>query len=174
MRQDDIRKAHLALLAQVTEHIEKAGQSVIGVFGGGATEPTFSYTIGNTAKGLPELLIFGLHPEEARGVLNMFGRMMRTRAEAFGNMERVSLGEGALPVLMVETDERGTDEYARQARVYFGDQDVSVVQVVIPDRQGRFPGQPGCEEPYASIPVINRDYPDLIAVLNAAPAPPKH
>ncbi len=167
----EIRKAHLALLAQVKEHIEKAGQSVIGIFDG---DPPFSYTIGNTAKGLPELLLIGMHPAQAREILNMFGSMMRNRGEGFANMELVSLGDGALPLLMVETDERGSDEYARQARAYFGDQDVSVVQVVIPDRQGRFPGQPGCDEPYASVPVINRDYADLIAVLNAAPAPPKH
>jgi hypothetical protein len=162
------------LFDDVARHILEAGQSVVGVFDPDGEDLPFSYTIGNTAHGLPELLIVGLEPRAAQNVLNALGLMMRERGTAFANLEQVSLHAGALPVLMVETDDRGTGAFAVQAAAYYADRPVAVVQVLVPDPLGLFPGHAGCQQPYASVEVLNEDYPRLLAALLPGAGPVRH
>ena len=42
-----------------------------------APKPAFSYTIGLTEHGLPELALAGLKPVVSRGILNRIGKLMR-------------------------------------------------------------------------------------------------
>ena len=75
------------------EHFEKkvleqidglvAKGSWLVIFAGGedasmpAPKPAFSYTIGLTEHGLPELALAGLKPVVSRGILNRIGKLMR-------------------------------------------------------------------------------------------------
>jgi hypothetical protein len=113
-------------------------------------EPEFSYTIGNHERRLPELLMFG--SERLSYILVELGEMMRARGTAFRHGELVSLG-GKFPVKIVDTNPDG-NYFAFHVGLYYGTADYRVQQVVICDHQGRFPGDPGCEEPYASFPVL--------------------
>lgn len=124
----------------------------MGVFSTKEGERSFAYTIGNCEKGLPELLVIGDHDA---WYLNQFSQMMIDRGQAFEHGERVSLGEGGLPCMMLEANESVKSEYTIQATQYYGDAAAyDVMQVVIPDKQGRFPGEDGCAEPFASTPVF--------------------
>lgn len=121
------------------------GQSVIGVAG----RPPFSYTIGNHGRGLPELVIVGLGPLDACYVLNTLGKMQRERGEPL--LGDLSLGEGAKqPVRLQPIRDRGLvhDVYTCQVFSFYGTEEYEVTQVLVPDAEGRFPGDPGCAEPF--------------------------
>ena len=101
--------------------------------------PSFAYTIGNWPR-FPELLIIGT--ADGR-VLNTLSDMMIKRGVTFADGELVNVG-GTLPVKIINADHRAQDEYTIQAGQHFGHENYRVLQALIPDRNGRFPGDPEC------------------------------
>lgn len=142
---DGFFRLHLQIEANIAAH----GQHLLGVMDGG--EP-FLYTIGNHARGLPELLAVGVDPSVFAGVLNHLGRMQRARGRAFEDGEILDLG-GRFPVKAVMCGPAGIEDYAIQAGVHYGE-GVEVAQILVPDEEGRFPDEEGCREPYASQPIL--------------------
>jgi hypothetical protein len=139
---------------QIYDNIERQGQSLVSVFddqeSADSGEPPFVYTIGNHERGLPELLLVGA---EAGEILNPLGYMMREQRRApFRHGELVSLG-GKFPVKIIDTTPEAK-HFAAHVGIYYGTDDYRVQQVLLCDQQGRFPGEPGCAEPYASHPVF--------------------
>ena len=62
-------QAGLARLQQgLIDEIASNGWSTVTCFAS-ETEPGFTYTVGLSGQGLPEIIVFGLPPETARGVL---------------------------------------------------------------------------------------------------------
>ena len=112
--------------------------------------PSFAYTIGNWLAKLPELLVIGTTDG---GFLNNLSQKLIARGAAFDNGEIVSLG-GKFPVKIITADERAQRDYTIQAGQYLGTEDYLVQQVLISDRDGRFPDQPECQPPYSAIPVL--------------------
>jgi len=140
---------HRKVAADIVLH----GQSVVGVFG----EPPFSYTIGNHGVGLPELLVLGIDPGDACWVLNRLGAMQRELGKPL--IGDVSLGEGAaqpLRLRAVADERRVKDEYTCQVYVHYQTEDYAVTQVLIPDKEGRFPGDAGCAEPFGRVPIFGQ------------------
>ena len=132
-------------------HIERAGRTIIAVF---PTEEDpgvpFAYTIGNHLKGLPELLVIGT----AQGVfLNTLSHLMIAAGHGFEDGETVRM-LGSKEVKLIHASAAAREEYTIQAGEHFGHDEYEVMQVLIPDKQGRFPGDEDCEEPYASVPVL--------------------
>ena len=134
---------------QIAAHIVDFGQSLVAVDEG---DERFLYTVGNHAAGLPELLLVGVNPSSFFRVLNHLGQMQRDLGRGFEDGELVEMG-GRFPVKASHCGRVGAERYAIQAEVHCGEE-VSVVQILIPDTQGRFPGEEGCDEPYASQPVL--------------------
>jgi hypothetical protein len=139
------------------EAIAKSGQFILGVFGE-PDAPWFNYTIGNYQKGLPELLI--VYPgskkmyERLAGTLNRAGEIQRERGQGFEHGELVSLG-GRLPVKIVDATAQAKVGYTFGVAHYYGTDDYQVRQIVMPDPDGRYPGDPLCAEAYASLPVLS-------------------
>lgn len=110
-----------------------------GCDGGDDDGPSFAYTVGLFGLAHPELLIFGVPPEIAGGVLNNLG-------------ERVRDGEALLPGRLITFEEwshriipevvpnpgdivfRANEFYARP-----DEHSVPVLQLSYDDREGRFP-----------------------------------
>lgn len=136
------------LRQNICNDIRQHGRSVLCV-GGEDDSPSLAYTIGNWPK-LPELLIIGT---PKGGVLNELSDIMIRQGRAFVDGEIVDLG-GKLPVKVIVADQRAKDDYTIQAGQYHKSEDYTVLQVLIPDKQGRFPDQPGCREPFAGFPVL--------------------
>lgn len=111
----------------------------------------FSYSIGNYPK-MPELLCVGLLDAQT---LNVLSGIMLERGRRFDDGEIVSLG-AAVPICVVEADESVKQRYTFQATAWHGSEDYSVMQVVAPDKAGRFPWQAGCEPPYSTVKVYRR------------------
>lgn len=138
------------LMDKIEDDIKTHGRSVIGVLPDTADpNSAFAYTIGNAQAGLPELLALGGNSALVPA-LNILSRIMQSRGR-FADRQQVYLGEGAkFPVCVVEAADSVKDEYTVQATNYNG-RDYDVMQVVVPDPQGRFPWDAECEKPYADI-----------------------
>jgi hypothetical protein len=81
-------------------------------------------------------------------------RIMRERGTPFTDGELVSLG-GKFPVKVVDIDaERARREYTVQAGQYYDDENYEVQQVLVPDRNGRFPGEPEVQAPFSDVPIL--------------------
>ena len=65
-------------IREMRRNIDSHGQHLVHVMPEGHTKPAFVYTIGNTDRGLPELLLIGNFPPHVAGqVLNELGMKMR-------------------------------------------------------------------------------------------------
>jgi Domain of unknown function (DUF4262) len=158
MTKDDDRFERL--YRKMVEDIDRTGRSLIGVFPAkDSTDPVndaFTYSIGNALVGLPELLVVGMF-EGAHWPINELSRRMIERGRKFDDGEIVSLGEGAVPVCVIDAGDEVKDLYTIQAtNFYRGARDYQVMQVVIPDKAGLFPWQPGCACPYSHVNVYRK------------------
>jgi hypothetical protein len=142
----------------ISGHIDRYGQHLVKVFLTDDDPPhalPCIYTIGNHERRLPELLIVAFNDGQDADILNHLAEMQRKRGTAFRHGEEVSLG-GTYPVRIVAAGQRARDEYAVQIGVYYHTESYDVRQVLYCDPNGRFPGDPGCEEPYCQQPDLSR------------------
>jgi hypothetical protein len=141
--------------ANVVADIDSTGRSCIGVFpdvdSKDPTNEAFTYTIGNSLVGLPELLVIGLYDEVGMSILNAVSEKLKDAADPFAEGP-LQIG-GKLPPYLVEAAESVKDDFTIQATEVLGNSSYRVMQVVFCDREGRFPWDAGCAEPYANVKV---------------------
>jgi hypothetical protein len=133
---------------QTRRNIETHGQALVAVMDG----TPFVYTIGNHGRGLPELLAVGFSAPET---MNELGRMMRHRGRRFDDGETVDVG-GDCPVRMIDAHPAVKELFTIQVARFYGTADYDVQQIVAPDTQGRFPGDPDCAAPWRDLPLYPR------------------
>lgn len=143
-----------AFYAKIREDIRVYGQSLIAVAG---KKVKFSYTVGNAEKQLPELLLLEVDFPQARTLLNLVGTELRGRKRAFKHGELVSLG-GKQPVKVVEADAVVKSGLTIQVGRYYGHQNYRVLQLLVPDARGLYPGDRECAKPYCDMPVLSLRY----------------
>ena len=146
------------LRQKTDELIERAGRAVIGVFpnpGDTDVNHAFCYSIGNAAKGLPEILIVGLFDQAGTAIINDLSARMLERGRALDHGELVDLG-GTFPICIIEASEAVKEIYTVQATNYFCHQEYEVLQAVMCDKEGRFPWDKGCAAPYGKVIVYQR------------------
>jgi hypothetical protein len=144
--------------AQIEEAIRTARQSVQLVYLTEHDSPEslpFMYTIGNHGVGLPELLLIGWDQTSLGRYLNILGHIQRERGTAFADEELVNI-EGPSLFRIVDAGEIGRTQYATLVRKYYETEDFEVRQILLCDRQGRWPDTPGCDLPYARQPVLSK------------------
>lgn len=120
--------------------IERVGWAVQGVSGGGNS---FCYTVGLSESNLPELFLDGMPPQQGQAILNAVATRLRAG-------ETITPGEPPLhlvgyPVtfrLRGPVDSAAAE--ANTARRLYGD--IILWQILWPDREGRFPGDPGYDQ----------------------------
>ena len=146
-----------ALLREsLDEAIERFGWAAIGVM------PTFeepcmpfTYTVGlyNFDKH-PELIVVGLHPEQAHGML--WGLYERVRkGERFEAGQRDSHVIQNHDVIFQAMPPSGAPLH--QAREYFEVDELPALQVVWPDTNGRFPFEEDFEQEFVGRQVIREE-----------------
>lgn len=141
---NDNRQIIPGQLPEVQANIDRTGQHVFGIFGGAGGDGWF-YTIGNANLGLPELLLIGNFPPDlGMRIMNDLGSTMRE--------DRVALPEGMLdigwsfPFKIRKAGGDVRDRFTIQAGQYLGHENYDVLQVMICDKHGRYPGDAGCDE----------------------------
>lgn len=126
----------------VQQNIDRHGQHVFAVFPD-KNGPGFAYTVGNANLGLPELLIIGnFVPHTSAGILNQLGQQMRDAGVPLAG--DISLG-GRFPVRIRQTRADVRSRYTIQAGRYLGHERYDVLQLLLCDRDGRYPGEAGCD-----------------------------
>jgi len=85
--------------------------------------------------------------------LNILGQIQRERASPFRHGETVDF-TARLPAKIIDAGQKGREEYAVQAGVYYRTEIFEVRQVLLPDQNGRYPGDPGCLPPYSEQPLL--------------------
>ncbi len=112
--------------------IDRFGWAIQAV-GGSRVHAPFSYTVGLTRRGLPELVVTGKPPAEAAAVLNGLARRLR-HAPLPGE-----LVDGRFEVVELPHPEA----HLFVATGLYGEHAVRGRQLVWADEQGRWPWQPG-------------------------------
>lgn len=132
-----------AVLKDLLEVIDVHGWCVRHVLAGElAEEVQFTYTIGLTAMGHPEVVVTGLPSESAHIYLNNVGSDVSDgKRYAAGDSTDEWTRPGA-PVLFLAVDD--TSGLAAIEQVYGH---VDALQLVWPDSAGRMPWDPGCTNP---------------------------
>lgn len=146
------RDVHARIAADIRVH----GQHVISVarsLGDPIGFLPFVYSIGNHGRDLPELLLIGGSDKLYVGILNILGQTQRERGTALQHGELLDF-TARLPARVVDAGRKGCDEYAIQAGVFYGIDGFAVRQTLLPDQNGRFPGDLGCLPPYSNQPVL--------------------
>lgn len=133
-------------MREVKQNIDAFGQHLFQVFGEGA-EPGFTYTIGNADRGLPELLLIGDFPSRiAAGLLNEFGAKMREDGKPLAT-GLIDIG-WSIPIKIRQTGPLARSRYTIQVDQYLGHDRYSVLQVMVCDENGYYPGDAGCDPRY--------------------------
>ncbi|MFD1103311.1 DUF4262 domain-containing protein, partial [Sphingobium olei] len=106
----------------------------------------FAYTIGNARLGLPELLIIGnFAPHLMASVLNEVGRRMR-QADQVPDKD-IDIG-GAFPIRPRLAGAAARSAFTIQVGRLLGHEEYAVVQLLLPDPMGLYPGEARCDPRY--------------------------
>jgi hypothetical protein len=125
-------RADQTLQSMIDEH----GWAVVGVFPTASDDGVpFSYTVGLTDKGLPELAVYGLDPVNGGTILNAVAQRMIDHGEVRGG-ERID-GELANGLQLAVIDMGDTAELTAVRRFYGAV--LAARQIVWPDPHGRMP-----------------------------------
>lgn len=137
-----------AYLQRVQNLIREHGRAVVGVIPE-AGNRGFSYTVGNVEKGLPELLIIGCDENWATALLNDLSQQMIERNSLFGEQEEIYWGpnEGQRHMRAFIATAPAKARFTKVVSAIYGD-DYEVMQIVVPDPQGRFPWDESCDQPF--------------------------
>lgn len=137
---------------KVRENIDKYGQHLFGVFAGvddtdANTFVPFIYTIGNHEKGLPELLCVGAFPSGLVGqLLNDFGKQMRD-GKITATEGMIDIGY-SYPVKARWASDTAKSHFTIQAGQFHGTEDYRVLQLMLCDAEGKYPGDEGVHEAF--------------------------
>src|SRR5690606_7667972 len=122
------------------------GQHLFQVFGE-AADSGFTYMIGNADRGLPELLLIGdFLSRIAAGLLNELGAKMREDGKPLAS-GLIDIG-WSVPIKIRQTGPLARSRYTIQVDRYLGHDRYSVLQVMVCDENGRYPGDAGCDLRY--------------------------
>ena len=147
-RHDDLTMEQRRALMQVKiqNDIKKHGCFCMCVFGDEHRPPwTYSIGISITVPGAAEIMVYGLDPENAAGIINIIleqmkeGRAFEAGKEYDGILQDLSVYFGRV-------EKQHYDDHFGQAINYHRGFDFAVWQLVWPDTAGRFPWQDGFEE----------------------------
>lgn len=120
----------------IASNIAAHGQHLFGV-------PGFVYTIGNHQHGLPELLTVGNFPPDVVSVcLNILGERMREEGKAFEEGLLVD-DRFHFAFKVRKCGPRAKADYTVQAGAFYGTDDYEVLQIMLCDKSGRYPGDEG-------------------------------
>jgi hypothetical protein len=128
----------------VAEDIARHGLHLVGVFSDTGDEPPFTYTVGLLPTLGFELLVYGLPHEVAMVVLNDIGAHVRAGRGLHIDVPTTQFTN--LPIKFMICGEKAQEVNGVARR--FHQSKVPMVQLVLCDRAGKFPGEAGFDHAY--------------------------
>ena len=150
---------------RIYREVLSEGCSILS-FSSCATAPEFTYSVGLYLNFLhPEILLMGLHPETARGIIAKIRDDADRGLMLTPESVRLDLFEDGRPIrFRAVPQERYLDYLGRNCNLYYtlflrpdlrpDDSDVfgfPVLQAIWPDRAGRFPDDPECDPRFVAL-----------------------
>lgn len=136
------------LREMIDHNVATTGRQLLSI----ADDPLFIYTIGNALKGHPELLVIGFGGPHIAEILNLLSdeALDADKPWVGGQVHMPPWVESqTLRVKFVTPRYSVREEYTIQAGQYLGREDYPVLQVVLSDGEGRFPGDPLCDKDFS-------------------------
>jgi hypothetical protein len=138
-RRESEAEAHARVLADLRSLIDEHGWAVRNVGAGDtAAEVGFSYTIGLTAFGHPEVIVMGMPPESAQEFLNLIGDEVRRGSRYENGTVTGEFTDDDAPVVFIRAEDTG--RLAAVEQIYGR---VDALQMIWPDSTGRLPWEDG-------------------------------
>lgn len=107
----------------------------------------YAYTIGLTEHtGFPDVVVFGLTPVAARGLIGLVADTLRGGTEIPLGVELVGLLDNELRALFAPVDLAVWGGLFDTAAAWYRGAEFAVVQLVYPDRNGFLPYEPGFDQ----------------------------
>lgn len=129
--------------AAIEENIRRTGRHLFGIGG----NPTFVYSIGNFYSGLPEFLLIGNVPMHLAGLtVNVASELQKANGRPFA--EGLVDIDFSMPIKVRNCGPLAKSEFSIQAGQYFGTEDYPIMQILLPDKQGRYADDAGVEYPF--------------------------
>lgn len=138
---------HAELLSTIEEHGWAVRHVMAEPAEGGDVE--FSYTIGLTAMGHPEVIMMGMPSEHALTFLNMLGDEVRRGVRFHHGDVTGEFTSDDAPVVLLRAED--VERLTAVAEVYGR---VEALQMVWPDSTGRLPWQSGYRNPPETQPLL--------------------
>lgn len=124
------------LLERVRSDIQEYGCHIVWVFDDNNETSPFAYTVGLTEKGQPEVVVCGVPAELGAHICNeIYHKAVDEGLELTAGVTLDNLVEG-FPGILCDVS---SEHEANQARNYYRNDDVRVLQFVLPDLQGNYP-----------------------------------
>ena len=141
---------HLPHAEKIDWMVETEGYAVEPVLPDPTTDPprpAYAYTIGFPAHvAFPEVVVFGLTPVAARGLLGLVADARRGDTEIPVDVELVGLLDNDLRCRFSPVDLEGWGEWFATAAAWYGGEPFELVQLIYPDRNGFLPYETGFEQ----------------------------
>lgn len=155
----DLPDFHIPHQEKIDWMIETAGWAIEPVATRTDTDPPvpgYAYTIGfPEAFGFPEVLVFGLTPAAARGLLGLVADALRGGTEIPLGDELVGLLDNGLRCMFAPVDLGEWGGFVTTATAWHRGAEFGLVQLIWPDRNGFLPYEPGFDRRVAPAqPVI--------------------
>jgi hypothetical protein len=128
------------MMRKIEGNITRYGWHATGVFGGGER---FTYTTGLTGGGHPELVVAGLSPETAHGLISAAVEVIRSGVPLAPGRDYAEIAAG-MSIRFREVDQDACRHPLSVSTRFYGGR-VPALQLVWPDPEGLFPGDPGCD-----------------------------
>lgn len=134
------------VLADITPKIAQYGHAIVAVGDDPAARaPGFAYTVGLLPWCSHEFIVFGLPPLSAHSILNRIAETVKAGEPL--SYKQLDSRFTNLPIKFVECDSELADKFNGTARLYY-QKPVPMVQLVLCDREGRFPEDPDFDHAY--------------------------
>ena len=120
----------------------------VGLFEATENEPSFAYTIGLWKTfNHPDIIAFGLPIQTLHEVLNNTAEKVKEGQTIALEIDDFDILE-TLPVQFIDVDKNYIPEYFGYGQWFYDYGDFPAIQLVWPDRNGKFPWEEGLEEEF--------------------------
>jgi len=132
---------------RISDNIRDYGWHCLHVFPTKEGQDKFSYSIGfGESYGAPEVLIFGLERERAHALLNECAQLLKGGHTVVPGVQDGNVLASNYKVVFRPVRSDSFGEYLGTALRYYQGKPFSAVVMFLPDRQHRFPWEPGYDD----------------------------
>jgi hypothetical protein len=131
-------------------NIETYGFQVTSVFDPKGKAPNFAYSIGiQKTTGQPEMIVFGMRPRIAHYLISTYFEQVKAGQHFAPNRQQSGFSK-KFPIFIQPVSRRKCNQYMAGADGFYGPLGYQAVQLIYPDKHGRWPWSTNAEPNFRS------------------------